>query len=395
VLLGIHLTLLVGPTVPVPAPATVTEALVGVEVTHTDEGRSGFSLTFQAGRSGLADLTDHPMLGDPLLRAFSRVILVLTVNARPQVLIDGFITRRQLSPSSEPGRSTFTVTGEDVSVMMDMVQLKVPHPAQSEMVRAQAILARYTALLLAPPIVVPPISLGTPDPTQSIPQQAGQTDLAYLTELAGRFGYVFFVRPGLFPGQNIAYWGPPARIGIAQPALSVNMGPATNVDQIEFTEDPMGPTTVVDVVQTSDVNVMLPVIAAGSLRLPPLAAFPAPQAHLPNVRVSVMANDAPPPGFARPAGRGGMTYAEAAMAAQATVDRSADHAVTASGELDALRYGSVLTPRLLVGVRGAGLTHDGLYYVKRVTHSIRPGGYKQRFTITREGVGTTVPAVPV
>jgi hypothetical protein len=46
-----------------------------------------------------------------------------------------------------------------------------------------------------------------------------------------------------------------------------------------------------------------------------------------------------------------------------------------------------------VGLRGAGLTNDGLFYVKSVSHSIRRGEYKQRFTLTREGTGTTIPMV--
>ena len=80
-LLGIHLRLLIGPTVPVPAPVTVTESLTGVEVTHNDEGPSGFELIFQVGRCGLTDLADYPLLASPLLLPFSRVIVVVTFNA--------------------------------------------------------------------------------------------------------------------------------------------------------------------------------------------------------------------------------------------------------------------------------------------------------------------------
>ena len=42
--------------------------------------------------------------------------------------------------------------------------------------------------------------------------------------------------------------------------------------------------------------------------------------------------------------------------------------------------------RLLVGVRGAGLTYDGLYYVESVTHNIKRGEYKQNFSLSRDGV---------
>ena len=57
------------------------------------------------------------------------------------------------------------------------------------------------------------------------------------------------------------------------------------------------------------------------------------------------------------------------------------------------RYGRVLKARHLVGVRGAGPAFDGLHYVTKVTHSIKRGEYKQRFQLTREGLGATVPAV--
>jgi len=58
-----------------------------------------------------------------------------------------------------------------------------------------------------------------------------------------------------------------------------------------------------------------------------------------------------------------------------------------------LRYGDLLRPRGIVGLRGAGFTHDGLYYVKSVSHTISKGQYKQRFTLTREGTGALTPVV--
>jgi len=46
-------------------------------------------------------------------------------------------------------------------------------------------------------------------------------------------------------------------------------------------------------------------------------------------------------------------------------------------------------------VRGVGTAFDGLYYVKSVTHNIKRGEYKQSFELTRNGLVSTVPAVPV
>jgi hypothetical protein len=76
----------------------------------------------------------------------------------------------------------------------------------------------------------------------------------------------------------------------------------------------------------------------------------------------------------------------------AKVNESAD-AVTGSGQLNVLRYGRVLSPRGLVGVRGAGTGYDGLYYVKSVTHNIKPGEYTQSFSLSRNGLVSLVPVV--
>lgn len=388
------MTLLIGPVVPIPAPPALTEALVSIEVSQKEQGRSGFQLTFQAGRSGPTDILDHPLLLNPLLRTFNRVILIVTFNATPQVLFDGFITRQQLQPSPEPGASTFTVSGEDVSVMMDLVEKKLPHAAMDEQTIVLTTLLGYAQYFLMAPNLIPPAFIDFPPPTEKIPQQSSVTDLAYVNQLATRVGHVFYVTPGPLPGQNIPYWGPMRRLDLAfpQPALSINVGPETNVDSVSFTYDALAPTIVADLVQTSELNIPLPVIWPLSTRLPPLSAFPSPLFNLPNVRVSTLVAD-PPPDSKEPAARGAMTYTQALGMAMAKVNAASDNVVTVSGELDALRYGRVLEPRGIVGVRGAGFTYDGFYYVKDVTHSIKKGDYKQKFTLSREGVGALTPIV--
>jgi hypothetical protein len=68
--------------------------------------------------------------------------------------------------------------------------------------------------------------------------------------------------------------------------------------------------------------------------------------------------------------------------------------VTGNGSVDVLRYGRVLKARQLVGVRGTGLAFDGLYYVKKVTSTIKLGEFKQSFTLVRNGLVSTLPVVP-
>lgn len=377
-LLGIHLTLLIGPTVPLPAPIFLSEALESAEVTHSDEGRSGFQLTFKVGRSGPADILDYNLLSLPLLRPFNRVILVVTFNATPRVLMDGIITHQQLNPSNEPGGTKLTVTGEDVSVMMDMEEKNVEHPAQAEALIATLLILSYSQYGMLPK-VIPPSSLDQPIPIERTPVQRG-TDLSYLNEMAGRYSYVFYVAPGPLVGMNIGYWGPPERLGIPQKALSVNMGPETNVESINFQYNSLAPTTVSGEVLDRQTSINLPIQTFISTR-PPLVSQPALPMNFPNIRNSLLKNSSR------------LNFMQAFARAQAQTDKSTDGVVAASGELDALRYGNILQPRGLVGLRGAGYSYDGFYYVKRVSHKISLGEYKQSFSLTREGVGAISPVV--
>ncbi|MBS0508950.1 MAG: hypothetical protein JSR53_16370, partial [Proteobacteria bacterium] len=66
-----------------------------------------------------------------------------------------------------------------------------------------------------------------------------------------------------------------------------------------------------------------------------------------------------------------------------------------SGSLNVLRYGRMLKARGLVGVRGAGVAYDGLYYVSSVTSTLKRGEFKQSFELTRNGLVSITPAVPV
>lgn len=376
-LLGTPLTLLIGPTVAVPAPATLVDALARVEVAHSDRGRSGFQIVFEAGRAGASDLADYPLLIQPLLKPFNRVILLVTFNAVPAVLMDGIITQQELTPSEQPGASTFTITGEDVSVMMDLNQQSVEHPAQAESVIALMLIAKYAQYGLIP-MVIPPPALDVPLPIERTPVQQ-VTDFAFLNEMARRYGYVFYVTPGPAPFTNTAYWGPPNRVGVPQKALSVNLGPETNVTSISFHYDALAPTMVSGSVQDRLSNQSMPVRTFASTR-PPLVSQPAWLVNQPNVRTTQLQDS-------------GLNATQAFARAQGITDASQDNVVTASGEVDALRYDGLLRPRGLVGLRGAGTSYDGAYYVQSVSHSIARGEYKQRFTLTREGVGSLTPVV--
>lgn len=372
-LLGIHLTLWIGPTVPVPVPPPLLEALESIEVKHSDEGRSGFQIVFQVGR-GSTGMLDYPLLMSPQFSAFARVILVVTFGAMPQVLMDGIITNQQLNPGKTPGTSTFTITGEDVSVMMDREEKNVEHPAQPDAVIALKLIGSYAQYGLIP-MIIPPPSLDVPVPTERTPVQQA-TDLGYLQEIARRYNYVFYVTPGPVPGTNTAYWGPLIRVGVPQPAISYNMGPSTNVESLDFQYEADSPESVSGQVQDRTTNETVPVHSLAIRQIPLSAQIP----DLLRSRKRLFRES-------------GVNAAQALGRAQSMTDASTNEVVTVSGELNALHYGRILQARSLVGLRGVGYSYDGLYYVKEVTHTLSRDSYKQRFTLAREGLGSLTPVV--
>ena len=377
--LGLRLTVLAGPTIPVPLPGPITARLRSAQVTESDEERSAFSLDVDAGRSGPGGAMDSPMMAGTPLTTGARVVLVLTFGAVPVVLADGIVTEVELSPGDEPGAATLTVRGQDVSLLLDREEKDAEYPAMDDYPQVLAILGPYAAQGILP-MAVPPLDMDPPLPIERVPTQH-TTDLRHLTALARRHGYVTYTIPGPVPGTSSLYWGPPVRVGLPQPALSVDLGPETNVTAPpRFRTDALSPVTVQGSVQDPQSGSAVPVQVSASLR-PPLAAMPLWLTNAAQSRTRRL----------RESGAGTTT---AFARAQAEVDRSVD-AVVGEGELDGARYGAVLRPRALVGVRGAGWSHDGLWYVRRVVHSIEFGRYRQQFRIVREGLGCTLPVVPV
>ncbi len=381
---GINLTIKAGKKGTIPVSREFLEALQSVEVTHADKGRSGFQIILQVGRSGSADLKDDPLLKDAKLKPGNRVILTISLNGSPQVLMDGLITHQQFSPSLRPGQSTFTLTGEDISIAMDRKNEPEQHPAENDRTIVQQLLDKYSdyKIQLEPPqIPAQDISDKAPSIEKRIPVKLGK-DLEYIQYLAKRRGYVFYITPGPRSGQNTAYWGPPKtpKLKETQKALTVNMGGYTNVESIDFQHNALRPTQAFGRVQSRDNNKINEFKLKDSTR-PPLGKT-SPFSYPPLTGQSFFQQS-------------GHTQQQAIALAQAKIDRSVDDAVKVVGQLDTTRYGAILQIRKLVGLRGVGRSFDGLYYVERVTHSLRPGEYKQSFTISREGLDSKVDRVRV
>jgi hypothetical protein len=361
-----------------PVPGYVIDALVSVSVNSGGQ-RGGFQIVLAWSKNSPIDQDLQGGAFDPLIR----VIMAVTLNGSPTVIVDGLITRQEMSPSDDPGRSTLTLTGEDLSCAMDLTNLTglIPYPAMPAEVRVLAIIAKYTALFGLLPLVIPSLFIAEIDPPIRRWDTQKGTDLEYVRQLANERGYVFYVEPGPDVGTSYAYWGPEIRYGDVQPALSIGFDGQSNVDSLSFSFDGTQRTISVVMLQIreSGTPIPVPIPDVGILR-PSLAQRTA----LP-LKFDI---------FEPKRGTAKLPFPKAALLGLAKASQTGD-AVTGSGQLDVVRYGHVLKARQLVGVRGVGQAYDGVYYVKSVTHSIKRGEYKQSFNLVREGIMPTDQTVPL
>ncbi len=374
---GVQLTLMIGPGFPVPVPPFVLDALTEISVSHDDNGRSGFMISFEVSKDSPLQIL-YLLGGGGSIVPFMRTIILITMNGNTNVIMDGMITDHQLQPGSGSNRALLSISGEDLTTVMDRQDLSgFPFPAMPAEGRVALMVAKYSFLGIIP-MVIPSVLIDTPLPTARIEAQKG-TDLAYIRQLAERVGYVFYIEPGPEPGMNIAYWGPKVKIGKPQPALNMDMDALKNVEDMSFDFDNSLNTipTVYYYDEISKVPITIPLPPVTPLN-PPLGIVPPIPTKLEPVSDELSKYSLP----------------KAIMIGLAMASNRTE-AVSGRGSLDVVRYGHILKARQLVGVRGVSLPYNGLYYVKKVEHRIKRGSYKQSFELSRNGLISTLPNIPV
>ena len=372
---GVHVTLMIGPGLPAPVPESVLDALVSLEVTNASgNDASGFELSFTLANNSPMQLLF--LLAGGVSIPFVRVVIAVTVNGSMSVIMDGVMTDHEFSPGGADGQSTLRVKGVDLTGLMDIIDFSgIPYPAMPREARVALVVAKYAVLGLVP-LVIPSILIDVPLPTQTIPRQQGN-DLDYVRQLAKEVGYIFCIEPTSTPGASMAYWGPEIRVGTPQPALTINMDQESNVDSLNFRFDKNAKVMPIVWVQEPITKLSIPIPVPDITPLnPPLGAIPP-----------------IPPKVQELVGNAKYNPLQATVIALTRAAQSAD-CVFGDGTLDVIRYGQVLQARRLVGVRGAGPAFDGLHYVKRVTHKIKRGEYKQSFSLARNGLVSTLNTVP-
>jgi hypothetical protein len=345
----------------------VITALTEARVTNDVDAGDGFQLTFTLARS---QLNDFSLLQGDALAPNTRIALGVALGVVPEMLIDGYLERHELTPEDGQRGASLTVSGAGILAKLDREQRNEDHTSQSVSTEVRTILStRYSDILTLPTVREPPAN-PTPNPQQLTPQQRHQSDLAYIRGLAQNSGFVFCAE---YPtvGVNSAYFGPKYASSAAQDQLRYRQGGISNLKSLSFANDALGPVGVSEGARL-DTDSMSVVTVPGTPVAPSgMAASPARPLRTQRVRCSAR-------------------FDQSQMnAISEAIQRNAPAPVTGSGEIDSIRYGAVLRANRKVVISGTGGSYNGEYQVSSVTHTLRRGEYNQSFRVLRDGTRST------
>jgi hypothetical protein len=349
-----------------PLPAPFVQALKQIEVETAVDQASVLRLHFELSRNSWGDL-------DVVAFDLFRPLVPLTIRVSaglglPQVLINAYVRDARLEASNTPGASRLEVVALDaLGSIMAHIQQPFTWPNSPDSVVAAAIFGRYAIV----PTVFP-----TPPMRTNLDTTTNQRDYdaTYLFQLARRNNYELYIQPDPLVGRDFGHFHPPLTNVPPQGVLSIDFGTQTNLNSFQVSNDMLAPTAVTAVSSDPRTRAPIPAIAMASVE-PPMGLEPA-------------LNRILPPPIERPAGTDAASPAEMQAQALARASRSS-RAISATGEIDGLKYNRPLVVGLPVLVRGPGRQHSGLYYVKSVTHRITRDDYTQSFSAWRNAVGLT------
>jgi len=354
--------LYVGPSRPVPLTRDVLRTLVSIEISEDVDQGTAFQLLF---RMHQKDRTDFDLLRSQVMQPFYRCQLFVGLGANTQLLLDGVITHQEIVVSAQPGTTDLVVMGRDLSVMLDLEEKRAIFKNQKDSAIAQVVLGGYGDLLPSSTVVE---TRDSADATYFSRHQLG-TDLAFLRELAARNDYIFYLDASR--GGTQAYFGPEGRTDAGLPALTVNLGPATNVKSLRASYNAFQPAEAeveyFDFGKRQPVSLTMTQASRAALGSNPVVA----RRRLLESSTVIDSNE------------------RANVTVQAAVDQAAN-ALSLDGRLDTQDYGALLRPNYLIGVRGLGQSFDGQYYVRRVQHHVERANCTQSFSLSRESTGNAV-----
>jgi len=361
----------------------LTEEAAEIEVQQTIEGATTFHVKFAIDICrGDFTLLDDPRLnpGDP----DTKITVVAYLNGEGYVLAHGIITERKVNLAEGGAGSVLEIIGQDRRREMDRKPDSAPHEGTASQIAEQLLKKHGFETDVTDTEIQYEEDKGTLN-------QAEETDLAFVTKLAGRHGYRFWIDWQLgagFAGLDLietAHFKPsppqpeanglgflPPLLLAPVPAAELTLNAAdgcSNVASFELhsnAEAPnqSGPISRVNVDDGEVAESSVPEPTTEKLGERPTAP---PQAR---ERRLVTAGDAQ----------------EARVRSQAALN-DASWSVQATAETSVQALNAIVAPHEIVTVSGAGAIDSGDYFVKAVTHTIDSAMHKMRVELLRNALG--------
>src|SRR5439155_701319 len=146
--------------VPLPPPPGLMKAITAVTVANDADADDGFQITLTVGKDALLD---YGILSSGALDPMTRVVIGVLLGVVPEVLIDGVVTHQELQPSNEPGMSTLTVTGKDLTQVLDLDERNDKYENQPDFLIFTRLIAQY-----ARDVPGPDLQAANPDPVAPV-----------------------------------------------------------------------------------------------------------------------------------------------------------------------------------------------------------------------------------
>ena len=276
-------------------------------------------------------------------------------------IFDGIITSISPSYSKSRGEASVQVQCKDKTVLMDREFRKRSWSVDDQMddirfVTDMAALHGLTA------------DTDNQNGLTKFPNVQNNTDAGFMYDRAGRSAYEFYIR------DNEVYFGPLRLSADPQPNINIYAGRQTNCLEFKLDHDGTKADKIMATVASesgdgveqvevqSDLDIMGPSLAKNTNS--PLGE---------NIRY--MTRNRTP------------HLEDTEKYAQAHANREVMNSIKATGELDGALYAHILKIGLPVDVSGGGKTYNGRYYVDSVVHDFSREGYRQKFTLLRNGIG--------
>ena len=335
--------------------------LVSLEVELDDELAGMFRMTLALRLSPDGSWT---YLDDELFVIWQRVVVTAGLADDSRQLLTGFITHLRPQFTAGLEQCQLQIWGLDATVLMDRVDTLKDWPGKKDSDIASETFQKHG---LSPQVTDTDVIHD--EEVSTVIQR--ETDIQLLRRLALRNGYECFV------DGSTGYFGPPVLDGTPQPVLAVQFGAETNVDRFGLEVNALAAADVaisgVDHTTGDVLSASADTSGETALGAKPADTYLAPGMPAGLVQIGRTVTTGAP---------------EMTALCQGLRDRG-EWFVTGEGEVAANQYGTILTPRGTVTIKGIGETHSGLYYVTHVTHTFTAAGYTQTFRVKRNALMPT------